>query len=69
MEQIDTRSTIENLGLNQSMDSNNSGKAKTIFNKRKEPERIDGLESLVPLIIKLQNVFNQIKAKNTIELP
>jgi len=29
----------------------------------------EGLESLVPLVNKLQNALNQIKAKNSIDLP
>jgi len=29
----------------------------------------EGIETLVPLIIKLQNAFNAIKARNSIELP
>ena len=29
----------------------------------------DGIETLVPLIIKLQNAFAMIKARNSIELP
>ena len=29
----------------------------------------DGIEVLVPLIIKLQNAFSMIKARNIIELP
>jgi vacuolar protein sorting-associated protein 1 len=34
-----------------------------------QSQNTDGIETLVPLIIKLQNAFNAIKAKNSIELP
>ena len=34
-----------------------------------QPKGNEGIETLVPLIIKLQNAFNAIKAKNSIELP
>lgn len=29
----------------------------------------DGLDNLVPLIIKLQNAFNMMESRSTIELP
>lgn len=35
----------------------------------KSSSNAEGLESLVPLVNKLQNALNQIKAKNSIDLP
>ncbi len=34
-----------------------------------EVKLADGIESLVPLIIKLQSAFSMIKTPNSIELP
>jgi len=34
-----------------------------------EAKLLDGIESLVPLIIKLQSAFSMIKTPNSIELP
>ena len=49
--------------------TNNQTRVTTQAPKVQQEVLEDGIETLVPLIIKLQNAFSMIKARNAIELP